>query len=169
LLIIVEDLGVITPEVERLRDDFGFPGMRVLQFAFGSDATNTHLPHNYNRKVVAYTATHDNDTTVGWFNSLPNEDEREFCLKYLNTNGAEIHWDFIRAALASVADTAVVPMQDVLGLRNEARMNLPNSKSGNWEWRMDDGALTSDLAQRLRDLSELYGRIPPSENSDEHD
>jgi 4-alpha-glucanotransferase len=169
LPIIAEDLGVITPEVERLRDDFGFPGMRVLQFAFGSDATNTHLPHNYDHNVVAYTATHDNDTTVGWFRSLPEENEREFCLKYLNTNGAEVHWDFIRAALASVADTAIVPMQDVLGLGNEGRMNLPNSKSGNWEWRMEDGALTSDLAQRLRVLSELYGRIPPSENSDEHD
>src|SRR5262249_26777122 len=126
LPIIAEDLGVITADVERLRDEFGFPGMRVLQFAFSSDAKNVDLPHNYNRNVVAYTGTHDNDTTAGWFNNVSGEGstrtseeiecERDRCLKYLDTSGDEIHWDFIRAVFASVANTAIVPMQDVLGL-----------------------------------------------------
>jgi 4-alpha-glucanotransferase len=168
LPIIAEDLGVITPEVEKLRDDFGFPGMRILQFAFSSDTKNHDLPHNYHPNVVVYTGTHDNDTTVGWFNSVAGEGstrdatqierERQFALKYLNTDGKEIHWDFIRAVLASVANTAVVPLQDLLGLGTEARMNLPNSTSGNWSWRFASGALTDEIGGRLRDLSELYGR-----------
>jgi 4-alpha-glucanotransferase len=123
-------LGVITPAVEKLRDEFGFPGMRVLQFAFSGDARNVDLPHNYRHNVVAYTGTHDNDPTGGWLNSADGEGstrtreeiecERRFCMKYLNTTGDEIHWDFIRAVFASVADTAIVPMQDVLGLGSEA-------------------------------------------------
>ncbi|HEX9628738.1 MAG TPA: 4-alpha-glucanotransferase [Pyrinomonadaceae bacterium] len=136
LPIIAEDLGVITPDVEALRDDFDFPGMRILQFAFSS--------------VAGEGSTRDVDQV---------EREREFCLKYLNTEGEEIHWDFIRAVLASVANTAVVPLQDVLGLGTEARMNLPNSTEGNWSWRVKPGALTKELAQRLRALTELYGRI----------
>jgi 4-alpha-glucanotransferase len=169
LPIIAEDLGVITPDVEKLRDEFGFPGMRVLQFAFSGDAGNVDLPHNYRHNVVAYTGTHDNDTTVGWFNSSDGEgstrtseeieSEREFCRKYLNTTGDEIHWDFIRAVFASVANTAIVPMQDVLGLSREARMNLPNSTSGNWLWRLQKNDLSDDLSSRLRELTELYGRI----------
>ncbi len=169
LPIIAEDLGVITPDVEALRDDFDFPGMRILQFAFSSDTKNIDLPHNYHKKVVVYTGTHDNDTTVGWFSSVAGEGstrdvdqverEREFCLKYLNTEGEKIHWDFIRAVLASVANTAVVPLQDVLGLGTEARMNLPNSTEGNWAWRVKPGSLTTALAKRLRDLTELYGRV----------
>src|ERR1041384_1160949 len=129
LPIIAEDLGVITPDVEALRDDFGFPGMRILQFAFGGDAKNIDLPHNYHRNLVAYTGTHDNDTTVGWFNSEAGagstrtaeqiERERNFCLKYLHTQGREIHWDFIRTAFASVTNTALVPLQDVLGCGHE--------------------------------------------------
>ncbi|HYY59315.1 MAG TPA: 4-alpha-glucanotransferase [Pyrinomonadaceae bacterium] len=168
LPIIAEDLGVITPDVEALRDDFGFPGMRILQFAFSSDSKNQDLPHNYHPNVVVYTGTHDNDTTVGWFKSEAGsgstrdaaqiEREREFCLKYLNTDGREIHWDFIRAVFASVADTAVVPLQDVLGLDTAARMNLPNSTSGNWAWRYREGALTNAIGRRLKDLTELYGR-----------
>jgi len=168
LPIIAEDLGVITPDVVALRDDFGFPGMRILQFGFGSDTRNTDLPHNYTPNVVAYTGTHDNDTTVGWFRSVAGEGstrtakqierERTFCLNYLNSDGKEIQWDFIRAVLASVANTAVVPLQDVLGLGTEARMNLPNSTEGNWSWRVKPGALTSDIATRLRELTELYGR-----------
>ena len=168
LPIIAEDLGVITPDVEALRDDFGFPGMRILQFAFGGDPHNHDLPHNYHRNVVVYTGTHDNDTTVGWFESEAGagstrdaaqiEREREFCLKYLQTGGREIHWDFIRAVLASVADTSLIPLQDVLGLGTKARMNLPNSTSGNWAWRYKAGALTGDTGQRLKDLTELYGR-----------
>lgn len=168
LPIIAEDLGVITPEVEKLRDDFGFPGMRILQFAFTSNARNHDLPHNYHPNVVVYTGTHDNDTTVGWFRSVAGEGstrdadqierERNSCLRYLNTEGHEIHWDFIRAAVASVADTAIAPLWDVLGLGTEARMNLPNSTAGNWSWRFSSGALTGEISRRLKDLSELYGR-----------
>ena len=157
--IIAEDLGVITPDVEKLRDDFGFPGMRVLQFGFGdAKASNVNLPHNYPRNVVAYTGTHDNDTTAGWFNDLQLENEREFCLDYLNSDAKEIHWDSIRAVLASVAQTAIIPLQDLLGLGSEARMNLPNSTEGNWRWRYRRGALTDELAKKLRRLTELYGR-----------
>jgi len=166
--IIAEDLGVITPEVEALRDDFGFPGMRILQFGFSSDTKNIDLPHNYHKKVVVYTGTHDNDTAVGWFGSVAGEGstrdaqqierEREFCRKYLNTDGEEIHWAFVRAVLASVANTAIVPLQDLLGLGTEARMNLPNSSEGNWSWRFEPGALNGVIATRLRDLTELYGR-----------
>ena len=169
LPIIAEDLGVITPDVEKLRDSLGFPGMRVLQFAFGSDTTNIDLPHNYDHNVVVYTGTHDNDTTLGWFNSAAGAGstrsdeqitaERDFCLKYLNADGAEIHWDFIRAVLASVADTAILPLQDLLGLGTDARMNLPNSTQGNWIWRFREGELTDDQAARLREMTDTYGRI----------
>jgi 4-alpha-glucanotransferase len=168
LPIIAEDLGVITPDVEALRDDFGFPGMRILQFAFTSDTKNHDLPHNYHQNVVVYTGTHDNDTTVGWFSSVAGEGstrneeqiqrERTFGLQYLNSDGKEIHWDFIRTVLGSVANTAVVPLQDVLGLGTDARMNLPNSTEGNWSWRFQAGALTGAIATRLSELTELYGR-----------
>ena len=173
LPIIAEDLGVITPDVVELRDSFGFPGMRILQFAFGGDTKNIDLPHNYEKNVVAYTGTHDNDTTLGWFQSVAGEGstrtatqvqaEREFCLQYLNADGREINWDFIRTLFASVANTAVVPLQDVLGLGTEARMNLPNSTSGNWSWRFRKGDLTEALAQRLLKLMRLYGRLTLSE------
>jgi 4-alpha-glucanotransferase len=166
--IIAEDLGVITPDVEALRDGFGFPGMRILQFGFSSDTKNIDLPHNYHQNVVVYTGTHDNDTAVGWFSSVAGagstrdaeqiEREREFCLKYLNTTGNEIHWDFIRAVLGSVANTAIVPLQDVLGLGTEARMNLPNSTAGNWAWRLKPNALTDEIGGRLKELTKLYGR-----------
>lgn len=169
LPIIAEDLGVITPDVNALRDELGFHGMRVLQFGFGGDPkTSVDLPHNYLRNVVAYTGTHDNDTAAGWFNSVPGEgsmrtaaeieEQRQFCLQYLNTTGAEIHWDFIRAVWASVADRAIAPLQDVLGLGSAARMNLPNSNEGNWVWRFQPGVLTKDLASRLREFNRLYGR-----------
>ena len=155
----VEDLGFMTPDVDALRDDFEFPGMRILQFAFGDDARNGALPHNYIRNCIAYTGTHDNDTVVGWWNSQPPDSHaREFCMKYLATDGSEINWDMIRAAWASVADTAIAPLQDVLGLGNEARMNLPASMSGNWYWRFKDGDLTDEIAARLRELTEVYGR-----------
>jgi 4-alpha-glucanotransferase len=169
LPIIAEDLGVITPDVEALRDGFGFPGMRILQFAFSSDTKNQDLPHNYHKNVVVYTGTHDNDTTVGWFKSVAGKGstrdeeqikkERKFCLDYLNSNGKEIHWDFIRAVMASVADTALVPMQDLLGLGTEARMNLPASTQGNWQWRCKDGAITEEIGARLKELTEIYGRM----------
>ncbi len=177
LPIIAEDLGVITPDVEALRDHFGFPGMRILQFAFGGDTRNIDLPHNYHRNVVVYTGTHDNDTAVGWFNSEAGggstrtveqiERERDFATSYLNTDGREIHWDFIRAALASVANTAIIPMQDLLGLGTQARMNLPASTEGNWQWRFPADALTAPLAARLRALTELYGRNYQLEHTDQ--
>jgi 4-alpha-glucanotransferase len=168
LPIIAEDLGVITPDVEALRDDFGFPGMRVLQFAFRGDSKTIDLPHNYIRNCVVYTGTHDNDTTVGWFRSRAGagstrnaEDiarERAYCRRYLNSRGHEIHWDLIRAAWASVADTAVAPLQDVLGLDSRARMNLPASQRGNWQWRYRPSSLTRRLSDRLGEMTLLYGR-----------
>ena len=168
LPIIAEDLGVITPDVVALREEFGFPGMRILQFGFGGDPKNPDLPHNYIQNVAAYTGTHDNDTIVGWFESVAGggstrtavqiERERKFCLKYLNSAGKEIHWDFIRAVLGSVANTAVIPLQDLLGLGGDARMNLPNTNSGNWSWRYNAEMLTDTIAVRLKNLTELYGR-----------
>jgi 4-alpha-glucanotransferase len=163
-----EDLGVITPDVEELRDSFGFPGMRILQFAFVGGTDNHDLPHNYIQNCVAYTGTHDNDTTVGWFNSQAGSGstrddaqikrEREFCLNYLESGGEEIHWDFIHAVWESVADTAIAPMQDLLGLAGDARMNLPASSSGNWCWQCREGDFSDELAERLRGLTEIYGR-----------
>ena len=148
---VAENLGVITPEVEALRERFGLPGMAILQFAFGTDPQAPDFrPHNYPRDRVVYTGTHDNDTTVGWWTSgvghstrseqdLANE--RAYVKRYLHTDGREIHWDFIRAVFASVADTAIVPMQDVLGVGNEGRMNEPGQPSGNWRWRVRAEAL----------------------------
>ena len=170
--IIAEDLGTITPDVHKLRDDFGFPGMRVLQFAFGGDPDDTHLPHNYERNTVVYTGTHDNDTTAGWFAARSDERaggdeglkrERENALKYLGTDGREIHWDFIREAFKSVADLAIVPAQDLLGLGSAARMNTPASAEGNWTWRLADGALTDEVRDRLKGLTKLCARLPRGE------
>ncbi|MGE5195355.1 MAG: 4-alpha-glucanotransferase [Deltaproteobacteria bacterium] len=170
LPLVAEDLGVITPAVEALRDEFGFPGMRILQFAFGDDPkARDYRPHNYPRHCVVYTGTHDNDTTVGWFQSRAGQgttrtarqidEERLFALAYLGTAGSEIHWDLIRLALASVAETAVVPVQDVLGLGTEARMNLPGTLQGNWRWRFAEEMLTPAIAGRLRELTAIYDRL----------
>jgi len=168
LPILAEDLGTITADVHALRDHVGIPGMRVLQFAFGSTSDNTHLPHNYVRDTVVYTGTHDNDTVVGWFNSRAGEGatlnaeqierERRYCMKYLRSNGKEIHWDFIRAAFASVADIAIIALQDLLGLDSSARMNLPASEEGNWGWRLKHGSLTAKLSNKLKEITEIYGR-----------
>jgi 4-alpha-glucanotransferase len=171
LPIIAEDLGFITPDVIELRDEFDFPGMRIFQFGFSTDATNKDLPHNYVRNTVVYTGTHDNDTAAGWFHTDPSaagsvrsaaqvEKEKQTALAYLQSDGSEIHWDFIRAVLASAGDTALVPLQDVLGRGSEARMNVPATTSGNWAWRFREGELSDELAARLRGLSELYGRHP---------
>jgi 4-alpha-glucanotransferase len=142
--------------------------MRILQYAFGGDAQNRDLPHNYIKNCVAYTGTHDNDTTVGWFDSQAGSGstrdisqvsrERDFCLKYLKSDGREIHWDCIRALWQSVANTAVVPMQDLFGLGNEARMNLPASSSGNWSWQCLEDDFSEEIANRLGELTEIYGR-----------
>ena len=169
LPIAAENLGVITAEVEGLRARFGFPGMAILQFAFGTDPQGPSFrPHNYPCEMVAYTGTHDNDTTLGWWNSVDAgastrslddiRREREFAKAYLDTDGTEMNWAFIRAILASVADTAIVPLQDVLGLGSEARMNIPATMSGNWKWRFSSGALTTDHSKRLKQLVDLYGR-----------
>ncbi|MGO9712740.1 MAG: 4-alpha-glucanotransferase [Polyangiaceae bacterium] len=172
LPLIAEDLGVVTPRVKRLRDHFKLPGIKVLQFAFGTDPQAPgFLPHNYRRRAVVYTGTHDNDTTVGWFSEVgggastrsaaQTERERQTVMHYLgsdSSDGSEIHWDMIRAAYASVARTAIVPLQDALGLGTRARMNHPGTVEGNWEWRVDDGALTVELAVRLADLARTYGR-----------
>jgi 4-alpha-glucanotransferase len=159
LPIIAEDLGLITPEVEELRDQFNLPGMRVLHFAFGDDAKNPYLPHNYsNPNTVVYTGTHDNDTTIGWFESLEDW-ERERVQSYLGRDGSDIAWSLMRAAYASVADMAVVPLQDILRLGTEARMNVPGVTGGNWAWRYRDEMLNSGLAEGLYFFSEIYGRI----------
>lgn len=155
--IIAEDLGFITPEVEELREQFGFPGMKVLQFAFGSGPDNPHLPHNYPRNCVVYTGTHDNDTAVGWFSSLPENVREHFC-KYAATDGREVNWTMVRLAMASVANLCIIPLQDILGLGSEGRMNYPGRPEGNWEWRLHPGALTPEMKSRLAELTSLYGR-----------
>jgi 4-alpha-glucanotransferase len=164
---IAEDLGIITAEVHALRDRFSLAGMRVLQFAFGSaDGDDPFKPHNFVPNSVAYTGTHDNDTTAGWFRGAAGvgmdaaqaRAERERALAYLHSDGREIHWDFIRAVEASVARTAIVPLQDVLGLGSEGRFNRPASTTGNWTWRFLDGDLQPSHAERLAEMAALYGR-----------
>jgi 4-alpha-glucanotransferase len=157
LPIIAEDLGVITPEVEELRDRFSFPGMKILQFAFGSGPQNPYLPHNHIRECVVYTGTHDNDTTVGWFASLAEHEKKDVC-RYLHTPGNDIAWELIRSCLVSVADTVIFPLQDLLSLDSKARMNTPGTSAGNWAWRFSADALTPDLAGKLLELTEIYGR-----------
>jgi 4-alpha-glucanotransferase len=168
LPLVAENLGVITPAVESLRRGLGLPGMAVLQFAFGEDPqAPSFLPHNYERDLVAYTGTHDNDTVLGWWASEGGDStrmpesvrrEKDRARRYLATHGREMNWVMIRAVLASVASTAVAPLQDVLGLGNEARMNRPSSPSGNWRWRLRAGDLAPGLAARLGELAGLYGR-----------
>jgi 4-alpha-glucanotransferase len=156
LPIIAEDLGVITPDVVELRDGFHLPGMKILQFGF-TGADNPFLPHNYAANCVAYTGTHDNDTALGWSESAPKE-ERNFALRYLNSDGTDFAWDLIRGVWSSVAVYALAPMQDVLGLRTEARMNFPSRLGGNWQWRMQEEDLSPALAERLHEFNELYLR-----------
>jgi 4-alpha-glucanotransferase len=168
LPIVAENLGVITPEVEAIRHEFGFPGMAILQFAFGKDdQARSFKPHNYIRNLVAYTGTHDNDTVMGWWRSGGGDStrtsddvskEKAHAQAYLATDGREMNWTLIRALMASVADTVLFPVQDILGLGSEARMNTPAVASGNWRWRMRPGALTPELAARLKDLAHLFER-----------
>lgn len=160
LPIIAEDLGVITPEVQELRDRFHFPGMKILQFAFGGERNSDFLPHNFETpNCVVYTGTHDNDTTVGWYNSA-DEWERDHIRRYLAIDGRNIAWDMIRLAWMSVADTAVAPMQDLLQLGTEARMNFPGKTGGYWSWRYRPEMLHPGIAAHLRELTDLYGRVP---------
>ncbi len=156
---IAEDLGVVTPEVEALRDDFGLPGMRILQFAFGGATENRFLPHNYERNAVVYVGTHDNDTTWGWYNSI-NDSEKDLLRHYLGRDGSDVTWDLIRLAWMSVADYALTTLQDVLNLGAEARMNYPGREVGNWNWRFRKEMLTDEVLGRLAELTTLYGREP---------
>jgi 4-alpha-glucanotransferase len=159
LPIIAEDLGVITPDVERLRDRLGFPGMAVLQFGFDpTDPKSVHRVANHTEHKVAYTGTHDNDTTRGWFAAL-QEHERDYVRRYLGRDGSDIAWDFIRLAWSSVADLAIAPLQDVLNLGTAARMNFPGRPAGNWSWRYQPWMLTDEVLGRLSHLTELYGRV----------
>ena len=157
LPIIAEDLGVITPEVDALRRQFDLPGMRVLHFAFGGGNDNNYLPHNYDANTVVYGGTHDNNTSVGWW-AEASEAERTHVRDYLGIDGHAIAWDLIRAACASVADTAIHPLQDVLELGADCRMNLPGKGEGYWEWRFTWDQVRPEHAQRLRRLGELYRR-----------
>ncbi len=160
--VIAEDLGFLTPSVLRLVARTGYPGMKVLQFAFDPREESDYLPQNYGKNCVVYTGTHDNDTTLSWYFCL-GADARRFAAQYLNipkdASDREIPWYFIRAAFSSVADTAVIPMQDILSLPNKARMNLPSTIGGNWEWRMKEGAFNNTVKKRLKKLTWLYGRL----------
>jgi len=154
--LIAEDLGEITQDVIELREHFNLPGMKILQFAF-SGPDNPFLPHHYRKNCIVYTGTHDNDTIRGWYASAPRE-ERDFCNRYLGCGGEDIAWDFIRTAWASVAVYSITPMQDLLNLGSEARMNYPSRSSGNWGWRMTAKALSEELSNKLSELNFLYQR-----------
>ena len=160
LPIIAEDLGVITPEVVALRDRYEFPGMKILQFAFGAGPGDPFLPFNYDRNCVVYTGTHDNDTTVGWFNQLSNY-ERDEVLRYLGCIDPQgIHWSLIRMGWISIANMAIVPYQDLLGLGTDARMNFPGKPEGNWGWRYRPEALNREVGDRLKTMTYISGRAP---------
>jgi 4-alpha-glucanotransferase len=166
---VAENLGVITRDVEALRTRLQLPGMAILQFAFGNDPQAPDFkPHNYPRNLVVYTGTHDNDTTIGWWtggighstrSDIERKHEREHATRYLGLHGPDLHWQFIRAVLASVADTAIIPAQDLIGLGSEARMNRPGTDSGNWRWRLTPGQLTPEISWRLAAITQTYDRI----------
>ncbi len=168
LPIIAEDLGVITKEVQEMRDDFNLPGMKILQFAFASDPDDDFLPHNYPVNCVAYTGTHDNNTSRGWYDAAP-EREKDFCRRYLARSGQDIAWSLIRVLWRSVAAWVLAPMQDFLSLGEWARMNYPGNPSGNWGWRMHPNAINEGLISRLHETNYLYGRLPKSEKQAIHD
>ncbi len=175
LQIVAENLGVITPEVEAIRHEFHFPGMAILQFGFGNDPqAHTFRPHNFERDVFAYTGTHDNDTVMGWWKSKGGdstrtsedvEKEKRFALQYLGADGEAMNWKMIRVLLGSIAQAAIVPMQDVLGLGSESRMNTPATASGNWRWRMRPGAFTPEYQSRLKELAIAFDRVPSLKTS----
>ncbi|MEJ2747754.1 MAG: 4-alpha-glucanotransferase [Anaerolineae bacterium] len=165
LPIIAEDLGVITPEVEEMRDAFDFPGMKILQFAFGGEKNSSFLPHTFIHNCVVYTGTHDNETTVGWYRNASLA-EQDHVRRYMASNGHDIAWDLIRLAFSSVADMAVIPLQDHMKLNNSARMNFPGKASGYWQWRFTPEMLTGEIEMRLVELTELYGRLPQTETTE---
>lgn len=166
LPIIAEDLGLISVDVDALRRALGLPGMRVIQFGFGADASNLNLPHNWERNLLAYTGTHDNDTTLGWYHQA-DEQTRHQVRVYTGTDGSDVHWTLMRLIMNSVADMAIFPLQDVLGLGSEARLNTPGRPHGNWTWRYTAAMLRPELAVALRDMAEASGRwLPPGETWD---
>jgi 4-alpha-glucanotransferase len=155
--LVAEDLGIITDEVEALRDEFNLPGMKILQFAFGGNSDNPYLPDNYEKNSVVYTGTHDNDTTLGWSQRI-NEHEKNYAYDYLGNPSIPLHCALIHAALGSVANLAVIPMQDILELGSEARMNTPGTTTGNWNWRFQWDQLNHDKVSRLSHLVSLFNR-----------
>jgi 4-alpha-glucanotransferase len=163
LPIVVEDLGLITTDVIEVRDQLGYPGMKVLQFAFDGKPDNPYLPHNFHSDCMIYTGTHDNDTTVSWYEQLPDPDKHAV-RQYLGSDASDIAWDFIRLASGSVARMAVFPAQDLLSSGSDARFNFPGKADGNWNWRLQPGALDAAIAGRLRDLTAYYNRLPRPES-----
>ena len=163
--IIAEDLGFLTDTVLELLKDTGYPGMKILQFAFDPREESDYLPHNYTANSIVYTGTHDNDTVRGWYEVIPDEDKK-FAAEYMNNEGTsedEIHWDFIRLAMASVSDTCIIPLQDYLGLGSEARINTPSTLGNNWQWRMGKEDLTSEVIEKMNYMTKLYGRLKTEE------
>ncbi|MBR4965964.1 MAG: 4-alpha-glucanotransferase, partial [Lachnospiraceae bacterium] len=157
--VIAEDLGFLTKSVRRLIKKTGYPGMKILEFAFDSDEENDYLPHNFDSNCVVYTGTHDNDTVLGWYQSAKNADKKNI-REYLGVkSAANINWDLIRLAEQSVADTAIIPMQDCLGIGKEGRINLPSTLGTNWKWRMQAGVCTPELAAKLYRMAKIYGRV----------
>lgn len=157
--VIAEDLGFLTPSVLKLVKKTGYPGMKILQFAFDSDETNAYLPHNYGNNSVVYTGTHDNNTVLGWYKELSRKSKR-FAKEYVGIKGnKDISWQFIRLASSSVADTCIIPMQDYLGLSSEARINTPSTVGNNWKWRMLPGQCTDELAEKIYAMNKMYGRV----------
>lgn len=157
LPIIAEDLGFVTEGVEKLRDNFDFPGMKIIQFAFDSDSTNSFLPHNYPQNCVAYSGTHDNDTSIGWYNAAP-EKEKHNVRVYTRSDGHSVNWEFIRLGMLSVADQAIFPLQDFMNLDGEHRMNFPGTSSGNWLWRYTHEMLDSVDEHKIRELISMGNR-----------
>jgi 4-alpha-glucanotransferase len=161
LPVIAEDLGIITPDVHAVMERFGFPGMKVLLFAFGPDMpTNPYIPHNLPRNCVAYTGTHDNNTIRGWLEKETSAEDRQRLFRYLGreVSPEELPKELIRLLMRSAADAVILPLQDLLGLGGEAQMNRPATRQGNWEWRLQPGLLTPQLAADLREMTEIYGR-----------
>ncbi len=155
---VAEDLGIITDEVTALREKYAMPGMKILQFAFGDDASNPYLPHQHTKDSISYTGTHDNNTTLGWFEEQ-DDNVKARVYEYLGGTSEEMPWLLIRASLASVSQFSIIPMQDVLGLNGEHRMNVPGTTEGNWNWQFDWNMISEECAPRLKTLNELYGRM----------
>jgi 4-alpha-glucanotransferase len=157
--IVAEDLGYLTKTVLKLVERTGYPGMKVLQFAFDGNTKNAYLPHNYTKNAVVYTGTHDNDTTRGWYTSA-NRKQMQFIRKYVNIRSSRTAtYDLIRLAMQSVADTAIIPIQDYLDIGSDGRINIPSTLGGNWSWRVLPGELTPELAEKMREFASVYGRI----------